>query len=358
MIIEKLLELMLKKEASDLHIKANSSPLLRIHGDLVALKEIRPFTQEEAESLSLALLTDAQKERLRRELFIDLCIDVKNLARFRTHIFYQQRTIASVFRAIPYKIFTLDELRIPPVVKTLCTRPRGLLLVTGPASSGKSTTLAALVDFINENISAHIVTAEDPIEFVHQSKKSIINQRQVGSDTLSFKDALKHMFRQDPDIILIGEMRDLETIQTAITAAETGHLVLATLHTPDSVQTIDRIIDVFPPHQQQQVRIQLAANLVGIISQVLLKRQDGKGRIAAFEVLIAVPAVKNLIREGRTYQIPSFLQVGRRQGMISLNQSIIELAKEGLISPEEAITKATDISELLSVVTGEQEKTS
>lgn len=355
MIIEKLLELMLKKEASDLHIKANSSPLLRIHGDLLPLKEIREFTKEEAESLSLSLLTDAQKERFKKDLFIDVCIDVKDLARFRMHVFYQQRTIASVFRAIPYKIFTMDELRIPPVVKSMCTRPRGLILITGPASSGKSTTLAALIDFINENMSSHIVTAEDPIEFIHQSKRCIINQRQVGSDTLSFKEALKHMFRQDPDIIIIGEMRDFETIQTAITAAETGHLVFGTLHTPDSVQTVDRIVDVFQPHQQQQARVQLAANLVGIISQVLVKRQDGKGRIAAFEVLIAVPAVKNLIREGRTYQIPSFLQVGRRQGMISLNQSLIDLSKEGLISPEEAIAKATDVSELLSVITGEGE---
>ncbi|MEW6102833.1 MAG: type IV pilus twitching motility protein PilT [bacterium] len=355
MIIEKLLELMLKKEASDLHIKANSSPLLRVHGDLLPLKEIRPFTQEEAENLSLALLTDAQKERFKRDLFLDLCMDIKDLSRFRTHIFYQQRSVASVFRAIPYKIPTMDELKIPSVVKSLCTRPRGMILVTGPASSGKSTTLAALIDFINENSTSHIVTVEDPIEFIHSSKKAVINQRQVGSDTLSFKDALKHMFRQDPDIILVGEMRDLETIQTAITAAETGHLVLATLHTPDATQTIDRIIDVFPPHQQQQVRIQLASNLQGIMSQVLLKRADGKGRIAAFEVLIAVPAVRNLIREGRTYQIPSFLQVGRRQGMISLNQSLIDLSKEGLISPEEAISKATDVAELLSVVTGEGE---
>jgi len=355
MIIEKLLELMLKKEASDLHIKANSSPLLRIHGDLLPLREIRPFTEEEAESLSLALLTNPQRERFKRDLSIDLCIDVKDLARFRTHIFYQQRTIASVFRAIPYKIPTMDELRIPSVVKSLCTRPRGMILVTGPASSGKSTTLASLIDFINENSFSHIVSVEDPIEFIHSSKKSVINQRQVGSDTLSFKDALKHMFRQDPDIILIGEMRDLETIQTAITAAETGHLVLATLHTPDATQTIDRIIDVFPPHQQQQVRVQLAANLIGILSQVLLKRADGKGRVAAFEVLIAVPAVRNLIREGRTYQIPSFLQVGRRQGMISLNQSLIDLSKEGIISPEEAISKATDVAELQSVITGEGE---
>ncbi|MEW6681045.1 MAG: ATPase, T2SS/T4P/T4SS family, partial [bacterium] len=212
---------MLKKEASDLHIKAHSSPLLRIAGDLISLKEIRPFTQEEAESLSLALLTDVQKERFKKDLSLDLCMDIKNLSRFRMHIFYQQRSVASVFRAIPYKIPTMDELKIPSVVKSLCTRPRGMILVTGPASSGKSTTLAALIDFINENSTSHIVTVEDPIEFVHSSKKAVINQRQVGSDTLSFKDALKHMFRQDPDIILIGEMRDLETIQTAITAAET-----------------------------------------------------------------------------------------------------------------------------------------
>ncbi|HAW50415.1 TPA: type IV pili twitching motility protein PilT, partial [bacterium] len=196
---------------------------------------------------------------------------------------------------------------------------------------------------------------EDPIEFVHESKRCVINQRQIGSDTLGFKEALKHVFRQDPDVILIGEMRDLETIQTAITAAETGHLVFGTLHTPDSTQTIDRIIDVFPPHQQQQVRIQLAANLIGVVSQVLVKKADGKGRVAAFEVLIAVPAVKNLIREGRTYQIPSFLQVGKRQGMISLNQSLIDLSKEGIVKPEDAIAKATDVSELLSVITGEGE---
>ncbi len=355
MIIEKLLELMLKKEASDLHIKANSSPLLRIHGDLVALREIRPLTQDEAETLSLSLLTEAQKERFRKDLSIDLCIDIKDLARFRTHIFYQQRTVASVFRAIPFKIPTVDELRIPAPIRSLCTRPRGMILVTGPASSGKSTTLAALINFLNENATLHIVTIEDPIEFVHESKRCVINQRQIGSDTLGFKEALKHVFRQDPDVILIGEMRDLETIQTAITAAETGHLVFGTLHTPDSTQTIDRIIDVFPPHQQQQVRIQLAANLIGVVSQVLVKKADGKGRVAAFEVLIAVPAVKNLIREGRTYQIPSFLQVGKRQGMISLNQSLIDLSKEGIVKPEDAIAKATDVSELLSVITGEGE---
>jgi twitching motility protein PilT len=353
MAIEKLLEVMLKKGASDLHIKANSSPLIRLHGDLLPLKEIRPLTAEEAEKLSLALLTDAQKKRFREELAIDLCIDVKGLARFRTHVFYQQRAVSSVFRAIPFEIPTVDQLNIPASVRSLCTRPRGMILVTGPAGCGKSTTLAALVNFINENSGVHIVTIEDPIEFIHPSKKAIINQRQIGSDTLSFKEALKHVFRQDPDVILIGEMRDLETIQTAITAAETGHLVFGTLHTPDSTQTVDRIIDVFPPHQQQQVRIQLAANLQGVISQVLVKRADGKGRVAAFEVLIAVPAVRNLIREGRTYQIPSFLQVGKRQGMISLNQSLIDLSKEGIIRPEEAVAKATDASELTAAITGQ-----
>lgn len=355
MAIEKLLEVMLKKGASDLHIKAGAPPLIRLHGDLLQLKEIRPLTIDEAEKLSLSLLTDTQRKRFREEMALDLCIDIPGLARFRTHLFFQQRAISSVFRAIPYEIRTVDNLNVPPSVKSLCTRPRGLILVTGPASSGKSTTLAALINFVNENTGSHIVTIEDPIEFIHPCKKSLINQRQIGSDTLSFKEALKHVFRQDPDIILIGEMRDLETIQTAITAAETGHLVFGTLHTPDATQTIDRIIDVFPPYQQQQIRIQVSANLQGILSQILVKRADGNGRVAAFEVLIAVPAVRNLIREGRTFQIPSFLQVGRRQGMVSLNQSLIDLSKEGIIRPEEAIAKATDVSELTAVLTGGEE---
>lgn len=355
MAIEKLLEIMLKKGASDLHIKAGSPPLIRLHGDLLQLREIKPLDIEEAEKLSLSLLTDAQRRRFREERALDLCIDIPGLARFRTHLFFQQRAVSAVFRAIPYEIPTVDQLNIPASVRSLCTRPRGLILITGPASSGKSTTLASLINFINENMSAHIVTIEDPIEFIHPCKKSLINQRQVGSDTLSFKEALKHVFRQDPDIILIGEMRDLETIQIAITAAETGHLVFGTLHTPDATQTIDRIVDVFPPYQQQQIRIQVAANLQGILSQILVKRADGKGRVAAFEVLIAVPAVRNLIREGRTYQIPSFLQVGRRQGMISLNQYLIDLSKEGIIKPEEAIAKATDVAELTAVLTGGEE---
>jgi twitching motility protein PilT len=250
-----------------------------------------------------------------------------------------------VMRVIPSKVQSMEEINLPPVCKYFCEMPRGLVLVTGPTGCGKSTSLASMINFINESRSEHIMTVEDPVEFVHECKKSLINQRELGTDTLSFANALKYVLRQDPDVILVGEMRDLETIHLAITAAETGHLVFATLHTPDAVQTIDRIVDVFPTYQQAQVRQQLANNLVGVVSQNLLKRMDGKGRVAAFETLVNTPAVRNLIRESKTFQITSIVQTGAKQGMMTLDQYLAALVKRGLVERKEAMSRANNLKE-------------
>lgn len=347
--LNSLLELMIKKKATDLHIKCNSPPLLRYLGELISVDTFQPLSKSEVEKLVDSVLSEEQKKKLRENLELDLCLYVENLGRFRTHVFFQRGTVSMVLRSIPYKIPTLEEIGLSDVVKELALRPRGLILVTGPSGAGKSTTQAAIIDFINTNAFLHIVTIEDPIEFVHQDKNSLINQRQLGRDTKSFAEALKHVFRQDPDVILVGEMRDLETIQMATIAAETGHLVIATLHTPNAIQTVDRIIDVFPPHQQQQMRIQLASNIIGIISQVLVRRKDGSGCVAAFEILVATPAIRNLIREARTYQIEAFLQAGGREGMITLNRSLANLYKQGIITYAEGLSKATNVKEYQSI---------
>jgi twitching motility protein PilT len=285
---------------------------------------------------------------------VDLGYDIEGLARFRVNVFVQRGMVGSVFRIIPLMIQTIDELGLPEVCRYFAERPRGLVLVTGPAGCGKSTTQAAIIDHVNKQFPVHVVTVEDPIEFVHEPKMALINQRELGRDTRSFANALKYVLRQDPDVILVGEMRDLETVQLAIRAAETGHLVLGTLHTTDAVQTVDRAIDIFPTHQQQQIRMQLSVNLLGVISQILVRRADGRGRVAAFETLVAISAVRNSVRERKTHQIASVIQTGAQHGMMSLDQSLAYLARSGVITFEEGESKSKNRDEYRQLVeTGE-----
>ncbi|MBI3976330.1 MAG: type IV pilus twitching motility protein PilT [Armatimonadetes bacterium] len=344
MDITALLKTVIERKASDLHLKVKNPPILRVDGALVALSA-PPFEAAELQSLIESMLTDEQRDTFRGELELDFGYSVPGLSRFRVNVFQQRGAIGAAIRAIPMTIPTVTELGLPPGVERFAELPRGLLLVTGPTGSGKSTTLAALINHINHHRSCHIVTVEDPIEYLHYDVKSIIDQREVGSDTHSFAHALRHVLRQDPDVILIGEMRDLETIGTAITAAETGHLVFATLHTQGAAQAVERIVDVFPPHQQEQVRIQLSLSLVGVLSQTLLPRRDGNGRVAALEVLKMTPAVRNLVREGKGFQIPSVIQSGSRDGMQTLNQALRRLVEDGLVIYEEAAARATNLEE-------------
>jgi twitching motility protein PilT len=339
--MDKLLEFTVKQSASDLILKAGSPPILRIHGDLVRLKS-EPLEGEDTRAISYQILTPEQIRRFEDQLELDFAYQIEGLARFRVNLMMQRGRVTTCARVIPFQVKTMEELNLPPIVKRLCDYPRGLVLVTGPTGSGKSTTQAAMINYVNENKPLHIITVEDPIEFVHQDKQSLINQRELGQDTLSFADALKYVLRQDPDVILIGEMRDLETIGLAITAAETGHLVFGTLHTVDAVQTVDRIIDVFPPHQQQQVRMQLSVNLVGVISQTLVKTADLQGRVAAFETMEAIPAIRNLIREAKTHQIRSMIQTGARRGMFVLDQHLAQLVVDGVADYKSARDKAVD----------------
>lgn len=343
--IDGLLKRMYDMDGSDLHLKTDNYPLIRVHGDLMQQKDAPILTPEMTKELAYLLMTERQQKRYETELEMDLAYEIPGLARFRTNILVQRGNAGLVMRLIPTKVKTMEELFLPPVAKYFCERPRGLVLVTGPTGSGKSTTLAAMINHINTNRIEHIMTVEDPVEFVHESKQSLINQRELGNDTLSFANALKYVLRQDPDVILVGEMRDLETIHLAITAAETGHLVFATLHTPDAVQTVDRVIDVFPTFQQAQVRQQLANNLIGIISQNLLRKADGKGRIAAFETLVNTPAIRNLIREAKTFQISSIIQTGGKQGMMTLDQYLGALVKKGMVTMSEGQSRATNVRE-------------
>src|SRR5438105_600174 len=329
--VDQLLYTTVHHQGSDLHIKVDSPPLVRIHGDLIQL-ELEPFTPEETRALAFSVLSPTQRARFDEELELDFAYEIPGLARFRGNVYQQRNAIQACFRVIPLHIQTMEELQLPDVCRYFAERPRGLVLVTGPAGSGKSTTQAAMIDYINDNYPLHVVTVEDPVEFIHEDRKALINQRELDTDTHSFANALKFVLRQDPDVILIGEMRDLETIHLAITAAETGHLVFGTLHTTDAVQTAARVIDVLPAHQQQQVRMQMAVNLIGVLSQTLIKRKDGSGRIAAFETLVAISAVRNLIREAKTYQIGSMIQTGQRHGMMSLDQSMANLVNTGMVS--------------------------
>ena len=351
--IDDLLRTAVAMDGSDLHIKVGSPPLVRVRGELTPL-EMAPLTAEQAKELSYADLTNSQRKRFEADLELDFAYALPEVARFRGNLFLQRGHVQSVFRVIPLKVQTMEELHLPPICKVFAEHPRGLVLVTGPAGSGKSTTQAAMIDHINTHCPLHIVTIEDPVEFVHTDKKALINQRELGRDTHSFAAALKHVMRQDPDVILVGEMRDLETIALAITAAETGHLVLGTLHTTDAVQTIDRVIDVFPPFQQQQIRMQLSVNLVGVVSQTLVRTKDDKGRIAAFETLVGVSSIRSMIREAKTHQISSLLQTGMKHGMMSLDQSLSGLVKQGLVSYESALERAQNPAEFKYLCSGSE----
>ncbi|WP_084101453.1 type IV pilus twitching motility protein PilT [Demequina sp. NBRC 110051] len=328
------LRAMLAAGASDLHISAGSPPMIRVDGGLVAVEGFEKLTPDSIQRSIYSVITQKQRETFEEHLELDMSYSLIGEARFRVNIYKQRNAIGAAFRVIPYEIKPLEALGVPATVGHFAGMPRGLVLVTGPTGSGKSTTLASLIDLINRNRADHIMTVEDPIEFLHRHKTSLINQREVGTDTKSFANALKHVLRQDPDVILIGEMRDLETIQVALTAAETGHLVFGTLHTQDTAQTISRIIDVFPPEQQAQVQTQLGSALQGVVCQNLIKRNDGPGRAVATEVMVATPAIRNLIREGKTHQIYSMLQAGSRQGMHTMDQHLAELVKSGRISYE------------------------
>ncbi len=344
------LEEVLRLHASDLHVTVNAAPMVRIDGALQPI-DGGAWGRDKVTSAIRSILSPAQQEKFDTEHELDLAYTINANARFRVNIYQQRNSIGAAFRLIPTDIKQLSELGVPDSVAQFATLARGLVLVTGPTGSGKSTTLAALVDLVNRTRADHIVTIEDPIEFLHSNQRSLVNQREVGSDTHSFTAALKHVLRQDPDVILIGELRDLETISTALTAAETGHLVFATLHTQDAAQTIDRIIDVFPPHQQAQVRAQLAATLRGVVCQTLVKRNHGNGRAVATEVLVTTPAIANLIREGKTYQVASALQAGRSLGMHTMDQHLADLVNTGVISHQSAVEKAHDLQSLSRMIT-------
>ncbi len=348
--VDDLLRLMIERGGSDLHITVGSPPGIRLRGELVPVEGAKVLTPRDTQEMILSLLSEEQRKRFETELELDFAYSIPGLSRFRANVFQQRGSMGAVFRVIPIKIPTLEELGLPKVCKFLAERPRGLVLVTGPTGSGKSTTLAAMIDHINETRAVHIITLEDPIEFMHKNKKAYINQREIGEDTHSFASALKRVLRQDPDVILVGEMRDLETISAAITAAETGHLVLATLHTTGGPATVDRIIDVFPPHQQQQVRMQLSGTLEGVLSQVLLRSTDGKTRVLAMEIMLGIPAISNLIREGKTHQMATIIQGGAQLGMQTLDQHLKVLVSTGRVTFEEAMSKAQEPRELAQML--------
>jgi twitching motility protein PilT len=335
----------IEEGASDLHMTGGLPPMIRVHGDLRPIKGYRKLLPQDLQEIIYGILTQKQREVFEENLELDVSYSLPGRARFRVNVFQQRDALGAVMRLIPYEIKTLDQLGLPEAVKSFAQLRRGLVLVTGITGSGKSTTLAGLVDIINEERPEHIMTVEDPIEFLHRHKRSVVNQREVGTDTRGFATALKHVLRQDPDVILVGEMRDLETISTALTAAETGHLVFGTLHTQDAPQSVDRVIDVFPPHQQQQIRVQLAGTLAGVVSQQLLPTADKKGRVVAAEILVATPAVRNLIREGKTHQIYTSMQSGGKFGMQVMDQHLAELVKAGAVSYEMALERSHHVEE-------------
>ena len=350
--LHQLLRAMIEKGASDMHITTGAPPLLRVDGAIVPLK-LPALSPLETKQLCYSVLTEEQKVQFEKSKELDLSFGVKTLSRFRANIFLQRGAVSGAFRSIPFKILTFEELGLPQVISDLSQKPRGLILVTGPTGSGKSTTLASIIDKINTETRQHIMTVEDPIEYLHPHKRSIVNQREVGSDTATFKQALKYVLRQDPDVVLVGEMRDLETIEAALTIAETGHLVFATLHTNSAIQSINRIIDVFPPHQQSQVRAQLSFVLEGVLSQLLLPRAGTPGRVLALEVMVPNAAIRNLIREDKVHQIYTQMQVGQQKhGMQTLNQSLYSLYARRLITLEEAMGRSTDSEELRSMIEG------
>jgi twitching motility protein PilT len=333
-----LLHAQIAAGGSDLHLTVNARPAIRVHGELRQLPDYEPLSAHDTRLLVRSVASDDQWQRFERDLELDIAYSVAGLSRFRVNLFQQRNSYGAVFRAIPHEIKPLDELGIPDQIAQFAHLPRGLVLVTGPTGSGKTTTLASLLDLANRTRRDHIVTIEDPIEFLHQHKKCIVNQREVGVDTEGFSTALKHVLRQDPDIILVGELRDLETVSTAITAAETGHLVLATLHTQSAAQTIDRVIDIFPSHQQQEIRAQLSTALQGVVTQALVRRTDGGGRTVVCEVMFATAAIRNLIREGKNHQIPSFMQSSGGEGMLTFDQHLAQRVQEHAISYDQALS--------------------
>ncbi len=344
--IEELLEQTVARGASDLHVTVGTPPVLRVHGRLERLDEHDSLTRDEAERLLYGVLSSEQQKELETRRQVDMALSVPGLARFRVNVYFQRQSLGAAFRLIPSELKSVEELGLPKALNEFALKPRGLVLVTGPTGSGKSTTLAALIDEINRTRRDHIMTIEDPIEFLHRHKSCVVNQRELGADAQSFAMALKAALRQDPDVILVGEMRDLETISTALTAAETGHLVFATLHTQDAPQTVDRVIDVFPAHQQQQIRVQLATSLQGVVTQQLVPLVRGQGRTVAAEIMVATPAVRNLIREGKVHQIYSAMQAGARFGMRSMDQSLAELVRAGKITFEVAVERAANADDL------------
>jgi twitching motility protein PilT len=344
-----LLQILVDRGGSDLHITTGTYPSIRVAGKLVPLTQFEQLTPQDTQRLSYSVLSEAQKQKFEEENELDLSFGIQSLARFRCNVYRQRGAVGAAIRVIPYKIRSFDELGLPKIAEELAQRPKGLVLVTGPTGSGKSTTLAAMIDKINNERAEHIITIEDPIEFVHPHKQCIVNQREVFSDTQSFKNALKTILRQDPDVVLVGEMRDLETIAAAITIAETGHLTFATLHTNSCAQTINRIIDVFPEGQQSQVRAQLSLVIEGVLSQTLMPRVGG-GRTMALEIMVATPAIRNLIREEKIHQIYSSIQSGSKFGMQTMNQSLAELVKRRQVTREEAVNRSTLPEELVQLL--------
>ncbi len=349
--LSELLKRMVDTGGSDLHITTNSPPRIRVHGELKPCDDLPSLGPADTKQLTYSILTDAQKHRFEESLELDFSFGIKNIARFRGNLFNQRGAVGGVFRVIPFDIKTFDQLGLPPILRKLCERPRGLILVTGPTGSGKSTTLATMLDFINQTRFEHLITIEDPIEFIHPHKKCLVNQREVHSDTQSFPNALRAALREDPDVVLIGEMRDLETIESALRIAETGHLTFGTLHTNSASSTINRIIDVFPSHQQSQIRAQLSLVLEGILCQSLLPKADGRGRVLAMEILIPNAAIRNLIREDKIHQIYSAMQSGQEKfGMQTFNQSLYTLYQQKHVSLETAVSRSSNPDELQDMI--------
>ena len=348
--IDELLEHMVARDASDLHVTVGTPPVIRVRGEMERLDEFAPLSSEDTQQLLYRILSSEQQKHLEIKRQLDFSHSIPGLARFRVNVYFQRESIGAAFRLIPAELKTLEELGMPSTLHLLTDKPRGLVLVTGPTGSGKSTTLAALIDEINRNRSEHILTIEDPIEFLHRHKRCIVNQREIGPDAVSFSEALRAALRQDPDVILVGEMRDLETIATALTAAETGHLVFGTLHTQSAPSTIDRIIDVFPAEQQEQIRIQIASSLQGVITQALLPTADGMGRVPALEVLLPDDAVRNLVRQGKVEQIYSVMQTNTSRGMQTMEQSLADLIQRGVVTFEVGLTRSSRPQQLIGVL--------
>jgi len=345
-----LLEEMIEKDASDLHIVAGERPKLRVDGDIGNASTAEVLTPKDTLSLAYSVLTESQKKRFETESELDFSFGIQNLARFRGNCFKQRGCVSLVIRQIPFNVRTFEDLGLPQVVAKLAERPRGLVLVTGPTGSGKSTTLAAMIDKVNRELKGHIITVEDPIEFIHRHQACIVNQREVGTDTNSFAAALKYALRQDPDVVLVGEMRDLETTQAALTIAETGHLAFATLHTNSAAETINRIIDIFPAHQQSQIRAQLAFVLEGVVTQTLLQKVTGRGRVMAAEIMICTPAIRALIRDDKVHQIESSMQAGKKYGMQTLNDSLYQLYMGREVAKEECLRVSSSPNEFLRMI--------